>query len=163
MIFSTELELACAIKTRFPEPGVIGIDGWTGVGKTTLAKRFAGILGGSAYDLDCALTKNKKSYVEFIQLDVINDVLAKSNGILFLSGICIREILKRLDHSAIAHVYVKRMATWVGLTKTKLQERVYPNFRKQVVQPFVARCAPIIRNGPPISKQISFFIEPFRL
>jgi hypothetical protein len=130
MIFSTELELACAIKTRFPEPGVIGIDGWTGVGKTTLAKRFAGIIGGSAYDLDCALTKNKKSYVEFIQLDVINDVLAKSNGILFLSGICIREILKRLDHSAIAHVYVKRMATWGWADEDEIAGTGVPEFQE---------------------------------
>jgi hypothetical protein len=112
MIFKSELELSSAIQSRCHNLGVIGIDGWTSVGKTTLGIRLAEITGGSVYDLDCALEKDQGNYLESIQLNVIKDVLAKSKGILFLSGICLREILKRVDHPAIAHVYVKRMATW---------------------------------------------------
>jgi hypothetical protein len=38
--------------------------------------------------------------------------VAKASGILFVSGVCLREILKRAEVQADAHIYVKRMASW---------------------------------------------------
>lgn len=82
------------------------------MGKTTLADALAGELGGSSYDLDSALIRDRKSYVPALQFDRIAEALAKPTGVLFVSGICLRQVLEQVGCAANAHIYVKRMATW---------------------------------------------------
>ena len=112
VIFSSVDALVGDLRRRLGGASIVGIDGWTGVGKTTLAQRLASELHGAAYDLDSALTHDLKVYISAIRLEEIAQAVADAPGILFVSGVCLREILKRAEIQADAHIYVKRMASW---------------------------------------------------
>ena len=111
-IFTDVDELAADIAGRFQAAGIIAIDGWTGVGKTTLGKALANATGGTAVDVDDALIGDQKRFVRALQLDPIRDALTHPTGLLFVSGICMRQVLELSEREADAHVYVKRMAMW---------------------------------------------------
>jgi hypothetical protein len=111
-IFNEVGELAPHIADRFKPGAVIGIDGWTGVGKTTLALALARATGGAMFDIDDALVRDRKCFAPALQLDVIRDGLAEPKGLLFVSGICLRQVLELVGCEADAHIYMKRMAMW---------------------------------------------------
>lgn len=110
-VFTEVRALASALAVRSPLH-IVGIDGWTGVGKTTLARALAAELNGSACDLDTALNRDRKSYVPALRLDEITEALAAQTGVLLVSGICVRQVFEQVGCCADAHVYIKRMATW---------------------------------------------------
>jgi len=111
-VFTSVEALASAIAADLPKTAVVGIDGWTGVGKTTLAKALSGALGGSMFDLDSALNRDRGSYVPSLRLGEIAEALTAPVGFLAVSGICLREVLLKAGREAHAHIYVKRMASW---------------------------------------------------
>lgn len=109
----TELDaLAHALRESFTAPAIIGIDGWTGIGKTTLGKALAARLSGGSYDLDSALTHDLRRYGTAIRLDEVALALRQPKHFMFVSGICLRQVLADSGCSAAGHIYVKRMATW---------------------------------------------------
>lgn len=112
IVFTELAALLEALSPRLTAPAIIGVDGWTGVGKTTLAKALANALDGSSYDLDCALNRNMKRYTSALRLAEVSEALQRPERPLFVSGICLRQVLANVGHSATAHIYVKRMATW---------------------------------------------------
>lgn len=112
VVFDQLDALAAEISRRFTTSAIIGIDGWTGVGKTTLARSLADVSSASAYDVDSALDRDRKSFVSALRLNEISEALAQPSGILFVSGVCFRQILHNAECSADAHIYIKRMATW---------------------------------------------------
>jgi hypothetical protein len=111
-IFSNADALADQLRGRFIRPAIIGIDGWTGVGKTTLANSLAMALGGSFYDVDAALNRDQTHYISVLRLNEIERALEEPLGLLFVSGICLRQVLDSVSAKADAHIYVKRMASW---------------------------------------------------
>ena len=114
--------MADALAVSLKQPAIIGIDGWTGVGKTTLASALASSTGGSTYDLDEALNGDQKSYVPALRLHKIATALASPCGFLFVSGICLREVLQQAGCLADAHIYVKEMATWGWPDEDELED-----------------------------------------
>jgi hypothetical protein len=111
-VFTDVDVLATELKTRFPHGSIVGVDGWTGVGKTTLANALANKLGGTAYDLDSALERDQKCYVAALRLNEVAEALAAPRGFLFVSGICLRTALEKAGCTGDAYIYIKRMATW---------------------------------------------------
>jgi len=123
----TELDnLAADLRSRFAEPAIIGVDGWTGVGKTTLAEALANELGGSSYDLDRARERNTKHFTAALRLGEISEALNQPKGFLFVSGICLRQVLADIECSAAAHIYIKRMAVWGWADEDELTEGNIP-------------------------------------
>lgn len=110
LIFHNVGALVADLRCRFFPPVVIGIDGWTGVGKTILARSLASELNGSAYDLDSALTRDLKAYASAIRLNEFAEAVDNANGFLFVSGVCLRDVFARTEIGVAAHVYIKRMA-----------------------------------------------------
>jgi len=111
MITSDPKLLAVELLARFDQGAIIGIDGWTGVGKSTLAKALTEETGGTSYDIDEALDRDRQCYTSALRLDEIEQNLS-GEGLLFVSGICLRQVLELVKVQAEAYVYVKRMATW---------------------------------------------------
>ena len=105
-------ELCAALAQTYSAPAIIGIDGWTGVSKTTLGRDLAARFMGHAYDLDSALTRDQRQYRAAIRIDEVADALKRHNRLLFVSGICLRQILDDAGCGADGHIYVKRMAVW---------------------------------------------------
>ncbi|GMN04552.1 hypothetical protein [Erythrobacter sp. MTPC3] len=105
-------DLANSLRPRLGGSGIVGIDGWTGVGKTTLAQGLAHELDGSVFDLDCALAHNQGAYVSALRMDEILEALVSQRRPLMVSGICLLEVIEKAGTQLDASVYVKRMAAW---------------------------------------------------
>ena len=105
-------ELVHALYGRVESSSIVGIDGWTGVGKTTLGKSIAEELGGSSYDLDLALTRNLKKYVSNLRMSEVSKALTEAPRPLVISGICLLKALAMAEIELDVSIYVKRMASW---------------------------------------------------
>jgi len=112
LVFTDIDDLANELRERVGSSGIIAMDGWTGVGKSTLAKTLASTLGGCWYDLDRALTHDQKRYVSALRLPEVSEALAIPLRPLFVSGICLLQVFADLGVSLDAHVYLKRMTAW---------------------------------------------------
>lgn len=120
-VFTAVEALAQAIAADLPNNAIVGIDGWTGVGKTTLANALSDALDGSIFDLDSALNRDRNSYVPSLRLSEIAEALAAPAGLLFVAGICLRQVLEQAECAANAHIYVKRMAAWGWADENELE------------------------------------------
>lgn len=125
-LFTDPALLARAITDRFVTPAIIGVDGWTGAGKTTLARELAHNTNGSSYDLDHALTPDQGRFMTALQIDKIAEALDRTATFMFVSGICLRQAMARPGRTAAAHIYVKRMATWGWTDEEHLAAERFP-------------------------------------
>ena len=116
--------LAHHLVANLPALAVVGIDGWTGVGKTTLATNLAKTVAGRCLDLDAFLERDRKHYVGAIRLDDLRSSLTHSDRPLFVSGVCLREVMTRVGVTPDLNVYVKRMASWGWADEDELNGNV---------------------------------------
>ena len=108
--FSDHDKLAEAIHRRGCSNGIIGIDGWLGAGKTTLAKLLAEKLSAEHFDLDDALHRDQGAYFQHLDFNKIRSKLSNAPGRMVVSGVCFRQVLELVSATASVHIYVKRMA-----------------------------------------------------
>jgi len=128
-VFADLDALAHALRERLRAAAIIGIDGWTGSGKTTLSKALAARMGGATFDLDKALTRDQRRYVTAIRLDEVAEALSHANQLMFVSGICLRQVLKDAGCAASVYIYVKRMAAWGWADEDELVPGLIPEVR----------------------------------
>ncbi|MGN6277506.1 MAG: hypothetical protein ACTHM8_02135 [Sphingomonas sp.] len=112
LAFTDPIALAKVVRVQIAAPAIVGVDGWAGVGKTTLAESLAGCVGGASYDLDAGLIRNQGYFVGAIRTEEIARALQGIRGLIFVSGICLRQVLANVGVVASAHIYIKRMAEW---------------------------------------------------
>ena len=100
------------------KPCVVGIDGVSGIGKTPIAKRHAGELGGNVVSLDPFLARSR-CYAEGIDYKQLRAALlqALESNVVFVEGVCLLEVLKVAGYSPSIHVYLKQYnakGMWLG-------------------------------------------------
>ncbi len=106
-IYNTESELICALKsTSLHSQSIITIDGVDGVGKTTLSIKIAEVLCLSNIELDDFVQKNQDGYIKYIDYDRLLDRII-SNKPVIIEGICIQQILNKIQVNSDVTVYVK--------------------------------------------------------
>ena len=89
---------------------IIAIDGALCAGKTTLARQLAERLGIPHIDLDDYLTKDQRCFVDALDLERLTQAIDASKGRTVVSGVCMLDVLRRINRSAGTLVYVKRMS-----------------------------------------------------
>jgi hypothetical protein len=145
-------ELASLIVT-VPE-GLVAIDGYLGVGKSTLATEIADLLGMRCVHLDDFLLPGRQEFVRFLHWPELARALA--NRPVLVEGVCLLEVLGRLDVRADMLVYVdspnpeKRTAT----KRTPLSQEVisyHKRFRPIDVADVIYSRLGSVRSEQPMS------------
>ena len=94
--------------------GVVMIDGCTLVGKTTLSRALAERLRGVSIDTDDFIERRRGVFVEALrtgELKAAVDAALTLPKIVFVSGVCAREIADRAALNPVLFVYVQRNTT----------------------------------------------------
>ena len=106
-IINTENELIIALKNSPLETkSIISIDGVDGVGKTTLSTKIAKELRLSNIELDDFVQENQGGFIDYIDYDRLLDRII-SNKPVVVEGICILQILNRIQIKPGMSVYIK--------------------------------------------------------
>jgi len=95
-------ELSRALENR--GAAIIGVDGYLGAGKTTVATRLSKQTGYGCVHLDDYLNPHKGGVVENLDLSALQ--AAAGERPLIIEGLCLLEVLERLQISADFLVYV---------------------------------------------------------
>ncbi len=87
--------------------GRVGIDGTNGAGKTTVAKELSSRLGYRLLSLDGFLEKNQGGFIEHLKY---SELSAEINSLkaFVIEGVCLLEVLSRLETEVEVLVYIKR-------------------------------------------------------
>ena len=102
-------EVARAIRERGARR--VGIDGCSGAGKTTLAQQLAELLDGKRLDFDDYVNKGN-GFIKGLRLGELKKFInGDSTDFLFLSGICMLAVLKRIEIKADLLIYVERRSS----------------------------------------------------
>ena len=56
-----------------------------------------------------------------MRLDDVCNAVAGSDGLLFVSGVCLREVFSRAGCTLDAHIYIKRITTWGWADEDELE------------------------------------------
>lgn len=96
-------------------PAVIGVEGFTGSGKTRLSDDLARDIGGSTIHTDEYVTGEDESlpYPDRLDYSRLRSDITQANAdasLIIIEGICLREVLRRLDITANLFLYLKRIS-----------------------------------------------------
>jgi len=97
---------------HLPRPAVIGVEGFSGSGKTRLADDLAARLSATALHLDRFLPApagGPQPYVERLDLPALAAALT-TDPVAIVEGICLRDALERIGIALDFAVYVKRVS-----------------------------------------------------
>lgn len=91
--------------------GLVAIDGWAGAGKSHLATVLARRLGGTHINLDDFLDEKKDGFVAHLRYGEVATAVGggRDRGFVVLDGVCVLEVLSRLNRQPGVHIYVKCM------------------------------------------------------
>lgn len=112
---------------------IIGVDGYTGVGKTTLAGQIANEIGGKVLSLDSYLEKNRGRYLPNLRIEEFRNDLNDARGPLVIEGVCLLAALSIIGVQLKKLIYVKRIGhygTWKDRRECNPQEPVEDAIRK---------------------------------
>lgn len=89
---------------------LVGVDGWDGAGKTTLAGQIAKRIGGKVLSLDPYLEGHRGGYVPNLRVDEIQREVGSASGWLIAEGVCLLAAADRIGIRLQKLIYVKRMS-----------------------------------------------------
>ncbi|MBI1928061.1 hypothetical protein HYR99_27935 [Candidatus Poribacteria bacterium] len=94
------------------QPSIIGVDGTTGCGKTTIARQIAQTLNLEHVELDSVLEKHQGGYADYInyhELRRLIDRAAQFPRSIVVEGICLLKILDRIQVTPDILIYIKHV------------------------------------------------------
>jgi uridine kinase len=99
--------------TKLASCSRIIIDGDSGAGKTSLAKKLSKDLGVKFISIDCFLEKNGAPYCEQIKYGILEKVILNNSRII-IEGICALKILTKIGVSYDCHIFIRKFNGFVG-------------------------------------------------
>lgn len=113
IIFTDEYALIESIENlSLKSSGIVSIDGVDGVGKSTLACKIAEELSLPYIEIDTFVQEQQGGYIDHIDYDRLSESIKQAiitNQVIILEGICVQQVLKKLDLNSNAKVYVRVM------------------------------------------------------
>lgn len=98
---------------------VVAVDGAQGSGKSRLAGDLGKLLGMSVVHLDDFVQRGQGAYVAHLDLEVVANAVSSDEACI-VEGICVLQVLERIEVSPNAFVYVKRMGKGYWLDEDDL-------------------------------------------
>ena len=89
--------------------GIVAVDGVDGSGKSTLARKLSALTDWKVLHLDDFLTKDQGTYVQHLDLELLNQRICDSIGTIIVEGVCLLAALEDAGQQASSHIYVKRL------------------------------------------------------
>jgi hypothetical protein len=113
--YTRMVDLAADVARRHAlEPArIISVDGWDGSGKTTLATDLAAHLSFAHYELDAYLHREQGGFLEHLDYARLATALrtrAPATQPPLVEGICVLQVLDRLDLRSDIKIYVRRIS-----------------------------------------------------
>jgi len=110
-IHNDEYKLINSLKNlSLSPPRIISIDGVDGVGKSALACKIAKELSVPHIEIDAFVQNQQGGYIKYIDYDRLGEKIVHekmSNHTVVVEGICVLQILNRLNLTSDVSVYVK--------------------------------------------------------
>lgn len=149
LIATTALEVSDEVRRRRTDaPQIVGVDGFTGSGKSTLSTALVGSLGARLLSCDEYVDRSVKeeSYCAMLRrADLIYDFrqALESHSTVILDAVCLREVVRYLEVNPHSFVYVKRVSqagVWNdGLDLDDFKEATEGSFRGKWIEREVFR------------------------
>jgi hypothetical protein len=90
--------------------GIIAIDGKNGAGKSCLAKKLQGLIGGGIVSLDQFVEPNQHGgFVGFLDQTAITTAIERCATPKIIEGVCVLEVLDAIGHNPDILIYVKEI------------------------------------------------------
>lgn len=111
--FRGDVQLAAKIRERLVSNSclVIAVDGAYGSGKSTLARKLAEQLGAVYFEVDKYVLGDGRPYRQQLRYDDMRRDLEaiRGRGTVIVDGVCLLDILDRINAPPDVSIYVKRM------------------------------------------------------
>jgi len=139
----------------------IGIDGKDGTGKSTLAQEISAALGLHCISLDTFLEKGKDRYVEYIDYPKLKATLENHEGYV-VEGVCLRQVLQRIQLVPEANIYIKRMRHdyWLNEDTLDINEPVESVVARELQDANMFSSSPIANL--PLAEEVIRYHDEFR-
>ena len=118
-------------RARSEERILIGIDGPTLSGKTTLAEFLQTRLAAALLSVDCYVDRHKRAYVKFVRSADLEHAIKESfdkTGVVIVEGVCLLDILERAHENIRAFHSKNLRESWEETCEdgTILGQRITP-------------------------------------
>jgi len=105
----------CELLRRLRLPALVGVEGFSGAGKSKLSNDLGADLDAVVIQLDDYILPGDESLPYHCRIDLVRMALAIAHArstttLMIIEGICLRQILERLGLCAELFIYVKRVA-----------------------------------------------------
>lgn len=109
--FDDSKKLALEVQSSSPH-GLVAVDGFSGSGKTTFAKRLAALLTWEVIHLDCFLNPQKGGFIQHLRYEDLGPKLLVRP--MIVEGVMMLDVLQRLNIASDVFIYVKRIGRLHG-------------------------------------------------
>jgi hypothetical protein len=115
MQVTEDIEDICARILALHPSAIVGLEGFQGSGKSTLAVQLSERLSVAVFQLDrfARMFDPSPPYVECLDISALKQALElrQQSTLTIVEGICLRDVLARVDLAATILIYVKRVGT----------------------------------------------------
>jgi hypothetical protein len=105
----------CEQLSKLPPNAIVGVEGFMNSGKSYLSNAIGSSLGCHVIHIDDCVAPGDESlpYIERLSYERLKESLSSAcvgSSVVLVDGICLRQILARLEVNPAQFIYVKRMA-----------------------------------------------------
>ena len=114
---------------------LVGIDGWMQTGKTPLAKLLACKHSGCHLDLDTFVARKKGKFVAALQLRSLAAAINNASVPVFVSGVCLLAVFRKLGIELDSHIYLKRLGAGIWADENEILGDSLAKYEQAGIEP----------------------------